>query len=317
MGLRAHDPKAKHRAGLQGPSPSGLTSFPSAEVAARFCRPLEPVSGELGGTVTLACELSPAQAEVVWRCGSTQLRPGKRFQMAAEGLRRSLTLSGLRAEDAGEYVCESRDDRTSAPLSVRGTLHSALAGRGRGVWGGRRAFPGASGRRCSSVASASGASLLLPTSQADLLSTVPREVKFTSGLSAMVAEEGQEVTFQCVVTPSDAAVLWFRDGTQLQPSEKFRMSQSGASHTLTISGLVLEDAGQIAAEAEGVTSSAALRVRGAGAGGGGSVGPSPVGWHRAARRCPLLWLLSGNTGFAGCREKTGVGRKGWAPPLKE
>ncbi|EPQ06904.1 Obscurin [Myotis brandtii] len=97
--------------------------------------------------------------------------------------------------------------------------------------------------------------------EADLLSTVPREVKFTSGLSAMVAEEGQEATFQCVVTPSDAAVLWFRDGTQLQPSEKFRMSQSGASHSLTISGLVLEDAGQITAEAEGVTSSAALRVR--------------------------------------------------------
>lgn len=114
------------------------------------------------------------------------------------------------------------------------------------------------------MASASGASLLPPTSQAALLSTVPREVKFTSGLSAMVAEEGQEATFQCVVTPSDAAVLWFRDGAQLQPSEKFRMSQSGASHSLTISGLVLEDAGQITAEAEGVTSSAALRVRGAG-----------------------------------------------------
>lgn len=77
--------------------------------------------GELGGTATLACELSPAQAEVLWRCGSTQLRAGKRFQMAAEGTQRSLTVSGLRAEDAGEYVCESRDDRTSTRLSVRGT----------------------------------------------------------------------------------------------------------------------------------------------------------------------------------------------------
>lgn len=89
-------------------------------MAAKFCQPLEPVVGELGGMATLACELSPAQAEVLWRCGSTQLRAGKRFQMAAEGSRRSLTLSGLRAEDAGEYVCESRDDRTSARLSIRG-----------------------------------------------------------------------------------------------------------------------------------------------------------------------------------------------------
>ncbi|ELK03225.1 Obscurin [Pteropus alecto] len=179
------------------------------EVAAKFCRPLEPVSGELGGTATLVCELSPAQAEVLWRCGNTQLRAGKRFQMGASGTQRSLTVSGLRAEDAGEYVCESRDDRTSARLSVQ----------------------------------------------------VPREVKFTSGLSAVVAEEGREATFQCVVTPSDAAITWFRDGVQLQPSEKFLMSQSGASHSLTILSLVLEDAGLITAEAEGVTSVATLRVR--------------------------------------------------------
>ncbi|XP_030668594.1 obscurin isoform X1 [Nomascus leucogenys] len=179
------------------------------EVAAKFCRLLEPVCGELGGMVTLACELSPACAEVVWRCGSTQLRVGKRFQMVAEGPVRSLTVLGLRAEDAGEYVCESRDDRTSAQLTV----------------------------------------------------SVPRVVKFMSGLSAVVAEEGGEATFQCVVSPSDVAVVWFRDGALLQPSEKFAISQNGASHSLTISGLVLEDTGQITVEAEGASSSAALRVR--------------------------------------------------------
>ncbi|XP_067588587.1 obscurin isoform X30 [Pseudorca crassidens] len=179
------------------------------EVAAKFCRPLEPVSGELGGTVKLVCELSPAQAQVVWRRGNTQLRAGKRFQMAAAGLQRSLTVSDLRAEDAGEYVCESRDDHTSAMLTV----------------------------------------------------SVPRVVKFTSGLSAVVAEEGCEATFQCVVTPSDVAVTWFRDDVKLQSSEKFLISQKGASHSLTILGLALEDAGQITAEAEGIKTVAALRVR--------------------------------------------------------
>ncbi|XP_053428299.1 obscurin isoform X19 [Nycticebus coucang] len=179
------------------------------EVVSKFCRGLEPVSGEFGGTVTLTCELSPAQAEVVWRCGSAQLRPGKRFQMAAEGPLRSLTISGLRAEDAGEYVCESRDDSTSTSLTV----------------------------------------------------SVPRVVKFTSGLSPVVAEEGCEATFQCVVSPSDAVVTWYRESTALQPSEKFVIAQNGAGHSLTISGLALEDAGQITAKAEGASSSAALRVR--------------------------------------------------------
>ncbi|XP_045423418.1 obscurin isoform X23 [Lemur catta] len=179
------------------------------EVVTKFCRALAPASGELGGTVTLACELSPARAEVVWRCGSAQLRPGKRFQMASEGPLRSLTISGLRAEDAGEYVCESRNDSTSAHLTV----------------------------------------------------SVPRVVKFTSGLSPVVAEEGCEATFQCVVSPSDAVVTWYREGVALQPSEKFVIAQSGAGHSLTISGLALEDSGQITVQAEGTSSSAALRVR--------------------------------------------------------
>ncbi|XP_045855646.1 obscurin [Meles meles] len=179
------------------------------EVAAKFCRPLEPVSGELGGTVMLVCELSPPQAEVVWRRGNTQLRAGKRFQIEATGPRRSLTVSGLRLEDAGEYVCETRNDRTSTQLTVK----------------------------------------------------APRTVKFTSGLRAVVAEEGGEATFQCVVSPGDSAVMWFREGALLQPSQKFLISQSGSSHSLTISGLTVEDAGQITAEAEGVQSSAALRVR--------------------------------------------------------
>ena len=94
------------------------------------------------------------------------------------------------------------------------------------------------------------------------LPTVPRVVKFTSGLSAVVAEEGGEATFQCVVTPSDVAVTWFRDGVQLQSGEKFLISQKGASHSLTILSLALEDAGQVTAEAEGIESTAALRVRG-------------------------------------------------------
>ena len=240
-----------HRVCPLAQAPRLTPPFHPAEVAAKFCRPLEPVSGELGGTVTLACELSPPQAEVVWRCGSTQLRAGKRFQMEAAGPRRSLTVSGLRLEDAGQYACETRDDCTSAQLSVSGRQ-------------GRRRIWGPSWRRCVlSVSAWGGGSLpLLLISQAKPLSAAPRMVKFMSGLSAVVAEEGQEATFQCVVSPSDAAVRWFRDGALLQPSEKFLISQSGASHSLTILGLTLDDPGQITAEAEGVSSAAALRVRG-------------------------------------------------------
>ncbi|XP_033623906.1 obscurin isoform X2 [Fukomys damarensis] len=179
------------------------------EVAARFSKPLMPVTGELGGTVTLACELTPAQAEVVWRHGDMQLRPSKRIRVEAEGEVRSLTVSGLRAEDAGEYTCESRDGYTSARLEVR----------------------------------------------------EPRMVQFTSPLNAVVAEEGGKATFECVVSPEDAEVVWFRDGIPLEPGGKFVMSQSGACCSLTMAGLALGDAGEITASAEGASCSAMLRVR--------------------------------------------------------
>lgn len=116
-------------------------------------------------------------------------------------------------------------------------------------------------------------------------------VKFTSGLSAAVAEEGSEATFQCVVSPSDAAVSWFRDGALLQPSEKFLISQSGASHSLTVCSLTLEDSGQITVEAEGVLSSAALRVRGVCVCSVCIRGREglPKGWFSGSTRCQLVY----------------------------
>lgn len=145
-------------------------------------------------------------------------------------------------------------------------------------------------------------------SQAEPLSTAPRVVKFMSGLSAAVAEEGQDATFQCVVTPSDAAVTWSRDSALLQSSEKFLISQTGASHSLTILGLTLEDAGQITAEAEGVRSTAALRVRGSRVAwqGGPPQGLLP-GWYPVAGLCATCLAALGVTGLVSCSKETLVG----------
>uniref|UniRef100_A0A5F8GI76 Obscurin n=1 Tax=Monodelphis domestica TaxID=13616 RepID=A0A5F8GI76_MONDO len=174
-----------------------------------FARPLEPVSGEVGQTVVLSCELSQALGDVAWRRGGMEIRSSKRFQMGTEGPRRTLTIVGLRAEDEGEYCCESRNDKTTTQLTA----------------------------------------------------IVPRVAKFTSGLISAISEEGCEATFQCVVAPSDAMVVWRRNGVKLESGTKYVISQSDASHSLVITALTLEDAGQITAEAEGVTTTANLKVR--------------------------------------------------------
>uniref|UniRef100_A0A8D0ESC4 Obscurin like cytoskeletal adaptor 1 n=1 Tax=Strix occidentalis caurina TaxID=311401 RepID=A0A8D0ESC4_STROC len=75
-----------------------------------------------GERAVLWCELCKARGDVVWRKDGWALAPGPRRQMMAEGRERSLVLSRVEPEDAGEYCCESNDDQTLAMLTVQGEL---------------------------------------------------------------------------------------------------------------------------------------------------------------------------------------------------
>lgn len=87
-------------------------------------------------------------------------------------------------------------------------------------------------------------------------------VKFTAELNNVVVEEGAEATFKCTLTPEDAELTWYRNGAKIEKSNKYSFSKKGTVHTLTISKLTMQDVGEIAAEAEGVKSTANLKVRG-------------------------------------------------------
>ncbi|XP_010078143.1 PREDICTED: obscurin, partial [Pterocles gutturalis] len=179
------------------------------EIPVKFAKKLEAVNAEIGGSVSLTCDVSHAKGKVVWRRNGVQIKPSKRFQIHEEGVKRTLTITGIRAEDEGEYSCESRDDKSSITVTPK----------------------------------------------------APRVVKFVTGLNSVVSEEGKEAVFKCTVSPSDAVVTWLRNGVKIEASKKYVISQKDTNHSLTITDLVLEDAGEISANAEGVESTANLRVR--------------------------------------------------------
>nr|XP_028607457.1 LOW QUALITY PROTEIN: obscurin [Podarcis muralis] len=178
------------------------------EVPVKFAKKLEPVKAEIGGNLTLSCELSQAGGKVVWRKDGVELKASKRYQMRETGEKRILVITGLRAEDKGDYCCETKDDKCSIHVSP----------------------------------------------------TVPRLVKFVKGLHNIVAEEGKEAVFKCVVSPSDAAVTWSWNGAKIEASKKYVISQEDSNHSLTITDLTLKDSAAISAEAEGVESKATLKV---------------------------------------------------------
>uniref|UniRef100_A0A8B9NDW2 Obscurin-like protein 1 n=1 Tax=Accipiter nisus TaxID=211598 RepID=A0A8B9NDW2_9AVES len=92
------------------------------ELRVKFLRGLSDVRARQGERAVLWCELCKARGDVVWRKDGRVLVPGPRQQMMAEGRERSLVLSRVEPEDAGEYCCESNDDKTLAMLTVQGEL---------------------------------------------------------------------------------------------------------------------------------------------------------------------------------------------------
>lgn len=82
----------------------------------KFAKKLEAVKAEIGGSVSLNCELSHAKGKVTWSRNGVEIKPSKRFQIREEGIKRTLTITGIRAEDEGEYSCQSRDDKSSITI---------------------------------------------------------------------------------------------------------------------------------------------------------------------------------------------------------
>lgn len=88
------------------------------EMRIKFVRPLQDTVAHADGMVTLRCEVGKPKADVQWLKNGAEIVGSRRFSIRADGVERSLTIHRLTAEDAGQYACESRDDRTVAALKV-------------------------------------------------------------------------------------------------------------------------------------------------------------------------------------------------------
>ncbi|KAM6989312.1 obscurin [Tautogolabrus adspersus] len=87
--------------------------------ALKFVVQMKPAAVELGGTLSLVCELNQAAGDVVWRCDGREIKPGGRHCIRTDGAKRVLTVTGMTKEDEGEYCCECRSDKTSAKVTSK------------------------------------------------------------------------------------------------------------------------------------------------------------------------------------------------------
>lgn len=86
-------------------------------------------------------------------------------------------------------------------------------------------------------------------------------MRLTTKLNNIAAMEGKDAIFKCAVTPADANVTWFHKSMPVAAGPKYKIEQSGGSHSLTVTAVTQKDAGEITVDAEGKSCKATLQVQ--------------------------------------------------------
>ncbi|XP_069473049.1 obscurin-like protein 1 isoform X2 [Ambystoma mexicanum] len=250
-----------------------------------FVRGLSDTQVTRGGSVVFWCELCKVKGDVMWLKDGQPLEPSRRRLMKTDGRERSLTLLHVEASDAGEYSCESKDDRTLAMLTVEipreveiiselrsvtvlegddATFKCVVSPEDVAVTWQLDGVPLPSNNRievtrnglCHSLTirqcRISDATIVSLDAEGLLakarLNVQEAQVLFLKKLQNVSVEEMEDVTLEVEVSTDTAEVQWMKHGVVIQPGPKYTLEESGRRHTLTIHGVRFSDCGSYRCE---------------------------------------------------------------------
>uniref|UniRef100_A0A3B3UXN0 Titin n=1 Tax=Poecilia latipinna TaxID=48699 RepID=A0A3B3UXN0_9TELE len=95
--------------------------FVHPEPPVEFTRPLQDQTVEEKTTATLECEVSRANGEVQWLRDDQEIRKTKKYDILAEGCKRTLVIHECTLDDSKTYTCDAKDFKTSCFLTVEKT----------------------------------------------------------------------------------------------------------------------------------------------------------------------------------------------------
>ncbi|XP_029942050.1 obscurin-like protein 1a [Salarias fasciatus] len=250
------------------------------EMRIKFVSPLRDTVAHADSMVTIRCEVCKPKADVQWLKNGTEIVPSRRFTIRADGIERSLTIHRLTREDAGEYACESRDDRTAATLRVEmprvveflTELHNTTVLEGEDatfkcvvspddvqlVWL-MDNEPVTLGDRFQATQNGLCHTLVIKkcqmldcsriTAEAEgkiskaSLKVQEAQIMFTKRMDAVMAEEFDDATLETEISLETGEVQWMRQGVVIQSGPRHTLGQDGRKRSLTIRNLTLSDRG--------------------------------------------------------------------------
>ncbi|XP_045907720.1 obscurin isoform X23 [Micropterus dolomieu] len=248
--------------------------------ALKFVVPLKPATVELGGTLSLVCELNQASGDVVWQHDGHEIKPGGRYCVRTDGAKRVLSVTGMTKEDEGEYSCGCRNDKTSvkvsskAPRLVRLTtkLNNVAAMEGKDAifkcavnpadvsikWF-HNSIPITAGPKYKIEHGGSSHSLTITSvNQKDAgeisvdaegkscnatLQVQHEPVTFKKKLENLTVEEQSEVKLEVELSKASAEVRWMKNSVVLQPAGNMEIRVDGAKQALVFKSVTYADRG--------------------------------------------------------------------------
>ncbi|XP_072297823.1 obscurin isoform X4 [Eucyclogobius newberryi] len=255
------------------------------EAAVKFVVPLKPASVELGGTLSLVCELNLATGDVVWRHGGREVKSDGRCSLKADGTKRVLTVTAMSKGDEGEYSCECKSDKTTAKVSskepklVRITtkLNNVAAMEGKDAifkcavtpadtnlkWF-HNNKPVTVGPKYKTEHGGSSFSLtILSVAHNDAgeismdaegktcsatLQVQHEPVTFKKKLENLTMEEQSDAKMEVELSKPSQDVRWMKNSVVIQPSGNVQIQVSGAKQTLVIKKVTTADRGSYSCE---------------------------------------------------------------------
>ncbi|KAM4025639.1 obscurin-like protein 1 isoform 2-T2 [Anomaloglossus baeobatrachus] len=251
--------------------------------------------------LSLALSVSRYDGEVRWYKDGERLQDNPHILMEERGTQRLLTILGAVRDDAGEYLCDARNDSFSfyvtvgaPPVTIVGNTgtpehHTLVTGDDlvlscelsrpnfkvrwlkdgeELVSGGRVKITSRGVHRQLNIQSVRPSDSGRYTCdagtdqlQAEVRVEAPRQLEFITELQNITVLEGDTATFKCVVSPEDVILNWELNGSPLNSDRRASMASNGLCHSLTLHGCRLSDSGTITANAEGLISRARLRVQ--------------------------------------------------------
>ncbi|XP_056244887.1 obscurin-like isoform X2 [Seriola aureovittata] len=255
------------------------------EMKVKFTKPLENTVSLKGSSLTLRCEISKPKGDVQWLKDGQEISPSRRHTIRAQGRERNFTIHQIAEEDAGEYACESTDDRTSATVTVEtprvvefiaelrnitvregedavfkcvvSPVDTQLAWHlnGKQVALNERTVISSNGlchMLCIHNCTVSDSGRVTAdaeglVSEAEL-QVQEQQVMFTKKMTPVSAEEYSEAILEVEVSLDSGEVQWMRQGVLIHPEAKYTLKNKGRKHSLTIHKLAVSDRGTYSCE---------------------------------------------------------------------